>query len=353
MSPSSFDNWCTLPTPMGDFRMYDSLCEEVHLVCYGNIHELGDQPLLRMHSSCLASEVFGAQDCDCADQLRESMKLMANEGRGLIIHLHQEGRGHGLSTKIRAVGLMQRQQLDTVQSFESLGLELDPRTYYPAVEILQMLGLEKVRLISNNPRKQTFLESRGVQTTLVGTHPKIRPENLDYLRSKQAKLDHRFALEQAENATGDIRFYHSDQNHGELSNFSRHAIFLEGRIFPTVEHYYQAKKFDGTAREELIRCAPTPTMAKLLARDWKMDRKEPWSSVKEQIMLSALRAKFSQHPDLRTMLVGTGERTLVEHTALDAYWGDAGDGSGQNRLGSLLMDVRQELRAQGPTAGGE
>jgi GTP cyclohydrolase II len=344
MNPAPFDNWCCLPTPMGEFRMYDAGSEDVHLVCFGDIREQGERPLLRMHSSCLASEVFDAMDCDCADQLRESMKLIANEGRGLIIHLHQEGRGQGLSKKIRAVGIMQREGLDTVQSFEALGLEQDPRRYDPALEVLHGLGIDSVRLISNNPRKARFLEQGGIRVERVPTHPTIRAENIDYLRSKQRRLDHSFVLEPDVPGPRDIRFYHSDQPYGELSNFSRHAIFLDGRIWPTTEHYYQAQKFAGTEREEQIRIAPTPTLAKGLARDWKRSRRKPWAEEKEQHMLAALRAKFTQHPDLSAMLLATGDRKLVEHTEHDPYWGDGVDGHGRNRLGVLLMQVRDELR---------
>ena len=86
---SELENWCTLPTPMGNFRMYDTGDEDVRLISRGDVNTLGEHPLLRIHSSCLASEVFGAIDCDCADQLREAMKAMAHEGSGLIFHLHQ------------------------------------------------------------------------------------------------------------------------------------------------------------------------------------------------------------------------------------------------------------------------
>ena len=93
------NSWCTLPTSIGNFRMYDVGYEEVLLISMGDVFDLGDKPLLRIHSSCLASEVFGANDCDCSDQLNESMKLIATEGKGIVIHLQQEGRGQGLSKK--------------------------------------------------------------------------------------------------------------------------------------------------------------------------------------------------------------------------------------------------------------
>lgn len=344
MKKQDLQNWCSLPTPLGEFRMYDVGDEDVHLVCYGDVRKLGRQPLVRLHSSCLASEVFGACDCDCADQLREAMKLIADDGRGLIIHLHQEGRGQGLSHKIRAVGVMQRDGVDTVEAFEALGLEQDVRSYSAAVEVLRAIGIDEVRLISNNPAKARFLGDSGIKVDMVGTHPTIRPENIDYLQTKKAKLNHRLVLDVADGGTGDVRFYHSDQPWGELSNFSRHAVFIRGKIWPTAEHFYQAQKFADTIREEQIRCTATPTLAKHMAQEWRAVRRSDWAAMKEGIMYEVLRAKFSQHPDLRERLLASGVRQLVEHTEHDAYWGDAGDGSGRNRLGAILMRVRAEFR---------
>ncbi len=339
----ALESWCALPTPMGEFRMYDSGDELVRVVCLGELADQGAEPLLRVHSSCMASEVFGAVDCDCADQLREAMKLIATEGRGLIIHLHQEGRGQGLSQKIRAIHRMQRDGLDTVEAFESLGLDQDTRSYDAAVSLLRSLEISSVRLISNNPRKVRYLRKHGVDVTMVNTHPSVRPENLEYLQTKKAKLGHALPLEADELVNGMIRFYHSDQPWGELSNFSRHAVFLHGRVWPTVEHFYQAQKFSGTQHEETIRRSSTPMLAKLRANALREDQdRRDWSDVKESVMLEGLRAKFAQHPDLRERLLTSGERELVEHTENDHYWGD-GDGTGANRLGHLLMQVRAEL----------
>ena len=350
MSQPNTERWCILPTPMGKFRMYDTGDEGTRLVSMGDIRQQGPKPLLRVHSSCMASETFGACDCDCADQLRESMKLIASCGRGLVIHLAQEGRGQGLSKKISAVGAMQRDGLDTAQAFEALGLEQDTRTYAAVVEILRSLGLDEVRLITNNPSKTRFLRQHGIQVETINTHPRIRPENCDYLQTKRAKFGHTFEVESHTAGDGDILFYHSDQPYGELSNFSAHAVFGDGRIWPTTEHYYQARKFEGTAREEQIRRCPTPMMAKQLAAQWRSLRREDWASVKEGVMLEALRAKFTQHPELRDLLVATGSRRLVEHTRLDAHWGDGGDGSGNNRLGVLLMTLRADLQAAATSA---
>ncbi len=338
-------SWCALPTSMGEFRMYDSGDEHVRVVCLGDLQDQGPEPLLRVHSSCLASEVFGAVNCDCADQLREAMKLIATEGRGLIVHLHQEGRGQGLSQKIRAIHLMQRDGLDTVEAFEVLGLEQDIRSYDAAVRLLRHLGISSVRLISNNPQKVRYLQQHGVTVTMVNTHPSVRPENADYLKSKNSKLGHQIPLESDSRLNGTIRFYHSDQPWGELSNFSRHAVFLRGRVWPTVEHFYQAQKFVGTLHEEVIRRCQTPMLAKVTATDLAAEhRREDWEAVKETVMLEGLRAKFEQHPDLREQLLRSGDRLLVEHTRNDDYWGDGGDGAGKNRLGQLLMLLRTELR---------
>ena len=345
MNPS-LENWCALPTLMGEFRMYDTGSEHLRLVCQGAIEDQGSEPLVRIHSSCLASEVFGALDCDCADQLRESMKLIATEGRGIVIHIHQEGRGQGLSQKILAVGLMQREQLDTVGAFDRLRLEQDIRDYGEAISLLRQLGIGSVRLISNNPRKKSALEGGGMRVKLVPTHPMMRPECSDYLRTKRDKLGHLLQLEHDEPTDTPIRFYHSDQSWGELSNFSRHAIYMVHRVWPTVEHFYQAQKFVGTEHEERIRRCSSPMTAKQLAGDLAAEfRRTDWSAVKEIVMHTALVAKFSQHPDLAELLLRSGDRPLIEHTRNDAYWGDGGDGSGLNRLGELLMQVRTQLRS--------
>lgn len=336
--------WCILPTPLGNFRMYDSGDEQVRVICLGELEAQGPDPLVRIHSSCLASEVFGAVDCDCADQLREAMKLIATEGRGLLIHLHQEGRGQGLARKIEAVDRMQRSGLDTFEAFVSLGLEQDIRSYEAPVKLLQALGLSAVRLISNNPRKVAFLRERGIEVTVVNTHPTVRPENAEYLVTKNLKLGHQLPLE-GSRELGAIRFYHSDQPWGELSNFSRHAIYLRGRVWPTVEHFYQAQKLAGTEHEEQIRRCQTPMLAKITATELSQELlPDDWERTREAVMLEGLRAKFQQHPDLRERLLGSGDRALIEDAKTDDYWGDGGDGSGKNRLGQLLMQVRDELR---------
>jgi hypothetical protein len=113
----------------------------------------------------------------------------------------------------------------------------------------------------------------------------------------------------------------------------------------------QAQKFAGEPDEEEVRRAKTPSIAANMGRDRKRPLRRDWESVKERVMLDALRAKFTQHEELKAVLLGTGDAKLVEHTANDSYWGDGGDGSGKNRLGQLLMRVREELQVEADDRG--
>lgn len=143
-----------------------------------------------------------------------------------------------------------------------------------------------------------------------------------------------------------IRFYRTRDAHGDFSNFAPFPIVLRGQVWPTSEHFFQAQKFAGTEREDRIRQAPTPADAARLGRGRNIPLRADWEQVKVEVMLEALRAKFRQHPRLRASLLATGDATLVEHTENDAYWADGGDGRGQNMLGRLLMQVRDELRSE-------
>ncbi len=143
----------------------------------------------------------------------------------------------------------------------------------------------------------------------------------------------------------EIRFYGTRDEYGFFSNFHRAGIFLDGKRWPTSEHYFQAQKFAGHPDEEEVRRAKTAREAANMGRDRKRPLRRDWEAVKEAVMYKALHAKFTQHDDLREALLGTGDALLIEHTVNDGYWGDGGDGSGKNRLGHLLMRLRDELRA--------
>lgn len=143
-----------------------------------------------------------------------------------------------------------------------------------------------------------------------------------------------------------IHFYRTQEEYGAFSNFSTHPIVLDGQTWPTTEHYFQAMKFpEDRERQAWIRQAKTPGLAKRRAWAKGAVLRADWDTHRIQVMLHALRAKFTQHPDLRELLLSTGAEELVEHSFRDRYWGDGGDGSGQNMLGRLLMQVREELRS--------
>ena len=145
-----------------------------------------------------------------------------------------------------------------------------------------------------------------------------------------------------------IEFYLVNEAYGEFSNFSRFRVWLAGKSWPTSEHYFQAMKFDSEVDQEAIRLAATPKIAAEMGRDRKRKLREDWESVKDDVMRDVLLAKFTQHEVLKVLLLSTGDCKLVEHTKNDAYWGDGGDGTGKNRLGEILMEVRSRIVCDSP-----
>ena len=143
-----------------------------------------------------------------------------------------------------------------------------------------------------------------------------------------------------------IHFYSVSEEYGEFSNFAGYSIQLDGKRWPTSEHYFQAMKFQENSHREAIRKEKSPLQAARLGRDRKRPLRRDWESVKVSIMRKAVLCKFTQHEDLRELLLSTGEAKLIEHTTNDAYWGDGGDGSGKNMLGRILMEVRTQLREE-------
>jgi 3,4-dihydroxy 2-butanone 4-phosphate synthase / GTP cyclohydrolase II len=148
--------------------------------------------LVRLHSECLTGDVFGSKRCDCGEQLMESMRQITAADAGVIIYLHQEGRGIGLANKIRAYAL-QDQGLDTVEANLELGFKEDLRDYGIGAQILRDLGVGEVRLLTNNPHKIESLERYGVSVTRVSLEVVPHAGNIEYLRTKREKLGHLFS----------------------------------------------------------------------------------------------------------------------------------------------------------------
>jgi 3,4-dihydroxy 2-butanone 4-phosphate synthase / GTP cyclohydrolase II len=185
-----------VPTEYGEFRLigYQNDVDRAEHVAL--VHgEIAGQPniLVRMHSKCLTGDVFGSQRCDCGFQLHRAMELIAQEGRGAIVYLDQEGRGIGLLNKLRAYAL-QDSGADTVQANERLGFAPDLRNYGIGAQILRDIGLSSIRVMTNNPRKLVGLEGYGLQ--IVERVPLLADptrENRGYLQVKRDKLGHLLA----------------------------------------------------------------------------------------------------------------------------------------------------------------
>jgi len=194
----------SLPTQWGDFTLhaYQSVVDaQPHLaVCKGGIGEFdetgkvvtqNDPVLVRVHSECLTGDVFGSFRCDCGAQLSTAMQMIEKEGKGVLLYLRQEGRGIGLANKLHAYKL-QELGLDTVEANVSLGLPADKRDYGIGSQILRDLGLTKLRILTNNPKKIYGIEGYGL--TVVEEVPiRVEPSehNKKYLETKKSKMGHR------------------------------------------------------------------------------------------------------------------------------------------------------------------
>jgi 3,4-dihydroxy 2-butanone 4-phosphate synthase/GTP cyclohydrolase II len=183
-----------LPTEYGQFRViaYESLIDkETHVAMVKGDIGNGEQVLVRVHSRCLTGDVFHSARCDCGPQLETALGRIAAEGRGILLYLNQEGRGIGLANKIRAYEL-QDQGLDTVEANERLGFKADQRDYGIGVQILKDLGVQSMRLLSNNPRKLVGIE--GYHLSVAEWIPLEIPaseHSRGYLRTKKEKLGHK------------------------------------------------------------------------------------------------------------------------------------------------------------------
>lgn len=183
---------------LGDFNMTvfaNDLDNAEHFVLTKPPKIANIPPLVRIHSECITGDVFASCKCDCGGQLQESLRLIAEEG-GVLVYLRQEGRGIGLVNKLRAYAL-QEEGLDTVEANEQLGLPADGRNYAVAYQILRFLGIDRLRLLTNNPRKVSMLESFGMTIAQrIGLTVKLSAENQHYLLTKQQKMGHLLSIEE-------------------------------------------------------------------------------------------------------------------------------------------------------------
>jgi 3,4-dihydroxy 2-butanone 4-phosphate synthase/GTP cyclohydrolase II len=191
-----------LPTPYGNFKViaYKSHTDPAEHLAMVMGDVATDEPVLvRVHSQCLTGDVFHSLRCDCGEQIEMAMKRIADEGRGVVLYMRQEGRGIGIHNKIKAYAL-QDKGMDTVEANLSLGFKADQRDYGVGAQILADLGVRKMRLMTNNPKKMSGLASYGLTITEqlpITTQP--NPHNRRYLQTKQKKLGHLLTVPDADN----------------------------------------------------------------------------------------------------------------------------------------------------------
>ena len=182
-----------MPTERGDFRLIDYAVEtngQEHLVLVKGEWAKDEAVFVRMHSSCVTGDIFGSCRCDCGAQLHKSMQMIEKEGKGVIVYLNQEGRGIGLLNKLKAYKL-QEQGLDTVEANVELGFKVDERDYGVGAQILRDLGIRKIRLITNNPKKRAGLIGYGLEIIEnVPINIPSNPHNENYLSVKRDKMGH-------------------------------------------------------------------------------------------------------------------------------------------------------------------
>jgi 3,4-dihydroxy 2-butanone 4-phosphate synthase/GTP cyclohydrolase II len=182
-----------MPTKYGHFKLIafqEKNTSNEHLALVKGEWQKDEPVLVRVHSSCFTGDILGSLRCDCGDQLHAAMKMVEKEGRGAILYMNQEGRGIGLLNKLKAYRL-QEQGMDTVEANLHLGFQMDQRDYGVGAQILRYLGITKLRLMSNNPKKRVGLIGYGleiVENVPIEIHP--NPHNEKYLQTKRDKLGH-------------------------------------------------------------------------------------------------------------------------------------------------------------------
>src|SRR5258706_11883732 len=229
-------------------------------IILGNLAD--GNPLVRIHSECFTGEVLGSLRCDCNDQLDLAMRAIADEGRGLVIYEHQEGRGIGLMAKLQAYAL-QDEGLDTVEANRALGFEDDARDFGLSVAILRELGLDRVRLLTNNPNKVRALTDGGIEAEQLSCEAAPNSHSLAYLRTKKEKMGHQLRLN-GTHAVDHIQPIGSIDE-SEFSFASVEAAIREfkaGRMIVVVDDEDRENEGDLTMAAEMI----TPEAINFMAR---------------------------------------------------------------------------------------
>jgi len=182
-----------LPTEFGDFKLVafeEIATQEIHMALVKGTWEKNEPVMVRVHSSCVTGDIFGSCRCDCGSQLHNAMMMVENEGKGVVLYMKQEGRGIGLLNKLKAYKL-QEQGLDTVEANLQLGFDMDNRDYGIGAQILNELGISKIKLITNNPKKRVGLMGYGLEIVEnISIEIKPNPHNEKYLQTKRDKLGH-------------------------------------------------------------------------------------------------------------------------------------------------------------------
>lgn len=183
-----------LPTEIGDFELHafrQITNNQTHLALVKGQWEANESVLVRVHSSCITGDIFGSCRCDCGQQLEAAMAMVEREGKGIIVYMNQEGRGIGLLNKLKAYKL-QEQGRDTVEANEELGFKADSRDYGVGAQILRNLNVQKIKLMSNNPKKRTGLIGYGLEIVEnIALEIESNEHNAFYLKTKRDKMGHR------------------------------------------------------------------------------------------------------------------------------------------------------------------
>ena len=187
-----------LPTPFGNFEMIaynQTTTNQEHLAIVKGTWKKDEPVMVRVHSCCLTGDIFGSLRCDCGPQLHAAMEMIEKEGKGVIVYMNQEGRGIGLMNKLKAYKL-QEEGKDTVEANQALGLPMDSRDYGVGAQILRDLGVSKLRLLSNNPKKRAGLLGYGLEVVEnIPIEIQSNAHNLKYLQTKRDKMGHSLKID--------------------------------------------------------------------------------------------------------------------------------------------------------------